>query len=146
MQRVQYPSQSNVCNLNNVRREASRHFGNKKKECLKAKIEGLETNNKIKIIRYLYRGVSDFKKGYQTRINIVKDEKGDLVADSHIILARWRNHFSQVLNIHGVNDIRHTELHTAEPVVPEPSAYEVEMAIKELKSKSHQVLIKSQQN
>jgi hypothetical protein len=31
------PNQSNVDNLNNVRREASRHFGNKKKEYLKAK-------------------------------------------------------------------------------------------------------------
>jgi hypothetical protein len=30
----------------------------------------------------------DFKKGYQPRTNIVKDEKGDLGADSHSILAR----------------------------------------------------------
>ena len=31
-------------NLSNVRREASRHFRNKKKAYLKAKIEELETN------------------------------------------------------------------------------------------------------
>jgi hypothetical protein len=55
------------------------------------------------------------------------------VADSHSILARWRNHFSQLLNIHGVNDVRQTEVHTAEPLVPEPSAFEVEMAIEMLK-------------
>jgi len=36
MQWVQDPSQSNLDNLNNVRREASRHFRNKKKEYLKA--------------------------------------------------------------------------------------------------------------
>jgi len=72
MQRVQDPSQSNVGNLNNVRREASRHFKNKKEEYLKAKIEGLETNNKIKNIRYLYKGISDFKKGNRTITNIVK--------------------------------------------------------------------------
>jgi len=82
----------------------------------------------------LYRGISDFKKDYQPRTNIVKDEKGDLVADSHSILARWRNHFSQLLNIHEVNDARQTELHTAEPLVPEPSAFEVELAIEKLKS------------
>jgi hypothetical protein len=29
------------------------------------------------------------KKGYQPRTNIVKDEKGDLVADSHSILAKF---------------------------------------------------------
>jgi hypothetical protein len=28
-------------------------------------------------IRDLYRGINDFKKGYQPKINIVKDEKGD---------------------------------------------------------------------
>jgi hypothetical protein len=49
-------------------------------------------------------------------------------------MARWRKHFSQLLNAHGVNDIRQTEIHTAEPLVPEPSAFEVELAIEELKS------------
>jgi hypothetical protein len=48
-------------------------------------------------------------------------------------LARWRNHFSQLLNIHGVNDVRQTEVHTAEPLMPEPSAFEVEMAIEKLR-------------
>jgi len=43
-----------------------------------------------------------FKKGYQSRTTIVKNEKGDLVTDSHSILARWRNHFSQLLNVHGL--------------------------------------------
>ena len=68
------------------------------------------------------------------RVTIVKDEQGDLVADSHSILARWRNHFSQLLNIHGVKDVRQTELHTAEPLVSEPSAFEVQLAIEKLKS------------
>ena len=68
MQRVWYPSQRNVDNLNNVRSEASRHFRNKKKAYLKAKIEDLETNSKIKNIRDLYRGISDFKKGYSLEL------------------------------------------------------------------------------
>jgi len=120
MQWLQDPSQSNVDNVNNVRREASKHFRSKKNEYLKAKIEVLVTNSKIKNIRDLYRGISDFKKGSLHRTNIVKDEQGDLVADSHSILARWRNHFSQLLNIHGVKDVRQTKLHTAEPLMPSP--------------------------
>jgi len=83
MQLVQDPCQSNVDNLNGVRREVSRHFRNKNKEYLRAKIEELEANSKINNIRDLYRGINDFKKGYQPRCNIVKDEKGDLVADTH---------------------------------------------------------------
>jgi len=74
---VQDSSQSNVDNLNNVRHEASRHFRNNKKDYLKANIEDLETNSKSKNMRDLYRGISDFKKGYQPRNNMVKDEKGD---------------------------------------------------------------------
>ena len=101
---------------------------------LKAKIEELETNSNIKNVRHLYRGISDFKKGYQPRTIIVKDEKGDLVADSHSILARGWKHISQPLNIPGVNDVRQTELHTAEPPVHEPSAFEVELANEKLKS------------
>ena len=82
----------------------------------------------------MYRGINDFKKGSHPRTNIVKDDKGDLVADSHSILARWRNYFSQILNVHGVKDVRQTEKHTAEPLVPEPSASEVELANEKLKS------------
>jgi hypothetical protein len=37
------------------------------------------------------------------------------------------------LNVHGVNDVRQTEIHTAEPLVLEPSAFEVEMFIEKLK-------------
>ena len=82
-----------IDNLNNVRREASRPFRNKKKAYLKVKIEDLETNIKIKNRRDLYRGISDFKKGYQSRTNIVKDETGDLVTGCYSILARWRDYF-----------------------------------------------------
>jgi len=37
------------------------------------------------------------------------------------------------LNVHGVNDVRQTEIRTAEPLVPEPSTFEVEMATEKLK-------------
>jgi len=134
MQWIQDPIQSNVDNLKNVRREVSRHFRNKKKAYMRANIEELETNSKIKNIRDLYRGINDFNKGYQPRCNIVKDEKDDLAADSHSIVARWRNYFSQLFNMHGVKDVGQAEIHTAEPLVPEPSASEVERAIDKLKS------------
>jgi len=51
-----------------------------------------------------------------------------------VFLSRWKNHFSVLLNIHGVNDVRQTEIHTAEPLVPETSAFEVELAAEKLKS------------
>jgi len=93
MQWLQDSNQSNVDNLNNVKRDASRHFRIKKKEYLKAEIDERETNGKIKNTRDSYRGVSDFKKGYQPRTNTVKDEKRDWVTACHSTLIRWMNHF-----------------------------------------------------
>jgi hypothetical protein len=78
---LQDPSEGNEDNLSDVRWEASRHFRNKKREYLKDNINELESNNKNKNIRDLYRGVYEFKKGYQHRTNLVKDVKGDLLAD-----------------------------------------------------------------
>jgi hypothetical protein len=72
--------------------------------------------------------------GYQTRRNRVKYDKGDLVTDCHSIVARWRKYFSQLFNVHGVTDVGQAEIHTADPLVPEPSASEFELAIDKLKS------------
>ena len=42
-------------------------------------------------------------------------------AEFHSILTRWSNIFSHLLNVHGVVGVKQTEIHTAEPPVPEPS-------------------------
>jgi hypothetical protein len=55
---LQNPSQINGDNLQNVRRETSRTFRNKKREYLKGIINELETNNKNKQIRDLYKGIN----------------------------------------------------------------------------------------
>jgi hypothetical protein len=59
----------------------------------------------------------------------VNDENGDLFADSLNILNRWKNYFSQLLNVHNVSDVRQIEIHTAEPLVAGPSRLELEIAI-----------------
>ena len=71
---------------------------------------------------------------YLYKCKILKDETGELVTGSYSILVRWRDYFSQLLNVHGVHDVRQTEIHTAEPLVHEPSSFEVDLAIEKLKS------------
>jgi len=80
-----------------------------------------------------YWGISHSKTGYQARTNVVNDERGDVVTDCHGILARWRKLFSRLLNVRGVDDVRQTYIHTAEPLGSQPSAFEDEMANEELK-------------
>jgi len=104
-----------VDNLNNVGREASRHFRDKEKEYLNAKIEELKNNCKIKNTGDLFRSINDFKKCYQPRTIVVMDEKYDLVVDSWSIVRM--NYFSQVLFVHGVSNVTQTEIHTSEPLV-----------------------------
>jgi hypothetical protein len=92
----------NEGNLSDVRREASRHFRNKKRKYLKDKINTLESNSKNKNLRDMYRGRNEFKKGYQPRTNLVKVESGDLLADIHKILNGWNNYSCKLLSVHGV--------------------------------------------
>ncbi|PNF21835.1 hypothetical protein B7P43_G05968 [Cryptotermes secundus] len=135
LQWLQDPSELNGDNLKNIRRETSRHFRNKKAVYLKDKIDELAMNSKNKNIRYLYSGINDFKSGYQPSSNLVKDQNGDLHADSRNILNRWRNYFSQLLNIRvpRVGAVRQTEIHTAEPLIPDTSPFGVESATAKLK-------------
>jgi hypothetical protein len=63
----------------------------------------------------------------------VKNEYGDLPADSHSILKRWKNYFSQLLNVHNVGDVRQIEILMAEPLVSGPSHLDVKTAIANLK-------------
>jgi hypothetical protein len=131
---LQNPSQIDGDSLQTLRCETTRIFRNKKREYMKGKINELETNNKNQNIRHLFRSINEFKKGYQPRINIMKDENGNLLADPQNVLNRWKNFFNQVLNVDGVHNIRQMDIHMAEPLVPEPSLVEVEIAVGKLKS------------
>jgi hypothetical protein len=128
------PNQTIGDNLQNLRCKTRITFRNKKREYLKGKINELETNNKNKNIRHLYKGINEFKKGYQSRINIIKNENDNLLADPQSVLIRWKHFFNQMLNVHGVHDVRQKDIHTAEPLVPEPSLVKVEIAIGKPKS------------
>jgi hypothetical protein len=79
-----------------------------------------------------YRGINEFKRGYQPRNNLEKDENCDLLENSHNIWNSWKN-FSQLLNVHNVIEVRQIEVHMAESLVPGPSCLEVEIAIAKLK-------------
>jgi hypothetical protein len=77
----------------------------------------------------------------------VKDENGDLLADSNNILNMWKNRFSQLLNVHNYSDVRQTEVHMAKSLVPNPNCLEVEIAAVKLNKyklpSSDQILIQA---
>jgi hypothetical protein len=63
----------------------------------------------------------------------VKDENGDLLAVSHNIVNRWKNYFSQLLNVQRISDVRQVEIYTAEPFGPASSPSDIEIDIAKLK-------------
>jgi hypothetical protein len=81
----------------------------------------------------MYKGIHEFKRDYQPRNNLAKDQNGDLFADSHDILNRWKKYFSQLFNVHRVSDVRQIEIQTAEPLLPDPNPFDVEIGIAKLK-------------
>jgi hypothetical protein len=78
---MQDPSEVNEDNLSNVRREASRRFRNKRRKYLKDKINEIELNSKNKNIRDLYMCITEFRKCYQPKSNLVKEKKVNLLED-----------------------------------------------------------------
>jgi hypothetical protein len=54
----------------------------------------------------------------------VKDENGDLLADSHI-LKRWKHYFSKLFHVHRVSDVRLIEVYTTEPLVLESDPFDM---------------------
>ncbi|PSN35187.1 hypothetical protein C0J52_22574 [Blattella germanica] len=127
------PNEQNSEQLCSIRRETTRFLKNKKREYLKEKINDLEINAKNRNIRELYQGIRIERKGFQARTNIIKNENGNMLADAKSILNRWGNFFNQLLNVHGEEEIEENNVQTAEVLVEEPSAIEVEMAIEKLK-------------
>jgi hypothetical protein len=111
LQWLEYTNEINGDNLYNVRREASRYFRNKKREYLKDKINELARNSKDKNIRDLCREINEFKKDYQPRNNFVKDDN----------------------TVYSDSDVRLIEIHTAEPLVSDPSPFQVENDIVKLR-------------
>jgi hypothetical protein len=119
--------------LNNIKCESSKILWNRKSECLKENINELEANSKNKNDRDLHRGTYGFKKGYQPKSNLVTVGNGDVLAYSQSILNRQKNYFFQLLNVHGTDDVWQIKMHTAEPLVPKLSPFEVEIGIEKLK-------------
>lgn len=60
----------------------------------------------------------------------------------HNIPNRGKNFFCQLLNIHGINDVRWREIHAAEPLVSEPIYIAFEIAIEKLEGIDHNRLMK----
>jgi hypothetical protein len=89
--------------------------------------------HKNKNIRHLHKVINEFKKGYQPRTNLVRDEKGDLLADPHKNVNRWMNYFGQLLNVSGWGVLGRQKYRQQSHLCQSVASLEVEDAIGKLK-------------
>jgi len=85
MQRIQDPRQSHVDNLNDVRHDLVDIEGTKRRNIWKLKMRNLKQRVRSKISWTCAEAPVTLRKVTSL---VVKDEKGDLVADSQSILMR----------------------------------------------------------
>ena len=59
------------------------------------------TVHALKLHTILEVYIKDFKKGYQARVNMIKNENEELLADSNSILNRWKDYriYTNILHI-----------------------------------------------
>jgi hypothetical protein len=100
------------------------------KERLSEKQTWFAAHSRNKDNNGLCREINEFKKGYRPSTCLVKDDTGDLLADSHHILPRWKNYFPHLLNAYKVSVYRLIEIHTAEPLVPDLSLSRLKMVFR----------------
>jgi hypothetical protein len=80
-------------------------------------------NSKNDKIRGLQGGINEFKRA------------------TNLEVTEWKN-YSQLLNVHNVSGISPIEIHTTEPLVPDPGSFEAEIAFAKLKSIYCQIAIR----
>ena len=52
---------------------------------------------------------------------MIKNENGELLADSHSSLNRWKDYLCKLLNVRKNNDKGEIEIQTTELLIPEPT-------------------------
>ena len=62
------------------------------------KIREIDENEKTNNIRDLYKGVNSLRKGYQPKLGMIRNERGELQADPKKILDVWKSYFDTVKN------------------------------------------------
>ena len=100
-------------------------FRKKKRGYMKVKVNKLEENSQNKNILVMYKGINEFKKGYQPRAYVIKKHDGTIVADTTSILSRWEQFFSNLLNINQSTSHEGSEIYIAEPDILELRLKEV---------------------
>ena len=81
----------------------------------------------------MYKGINEFKKGYQPCAYVIKKDDGTIMAEAANMLSRSEQFYSNLLNVNQSTNHEGSEIYTVEPDIPKPSLVEVELTVEKLK-------------
>jgi hypothetical protein len=84
---------------------------------VKANVNKLQGNTKNKNILEIYKGINEFKMGYQSRAYVIKNDC-TIMADTTSILSRWKKFYSNLLHVNQGINLEGSEIYTVEPTHP----------------------------
>ena len=79
---------------------------------MKEKVNKLVENSKNEDIHEMYKGIIEFKKGYEPRAYVIRKYDCRIVADTTSILSRWEQFYSNLLNVNQSTNLEGSEIYT----------------------------------
>ncbi|KAI5714830.1 hypothetical protein M8J77_006182 [Diaphorina citri] len=120
----------------NINRETKKLMRQKKRKYLEDKLKQAELDRTKNNAKEFYRTARYFNKGYAARIDLIKDNDGQLVADEKKALEIWRKYFKELLNTEGTAESNNESeiIIENEEEAEEPTLEEIRAAVKILKN------------
>lgn len=103
---LQRPTRNNIAVFKEKRSIAKTLIRNKKRKEERERVDDMQKNFENKQGRKFFHGVGQVKKGYQPRVNILKDETNRLIVGKERILEKWAEHFETLLSVRLINEER----------------------------------------
>jgi len=119
------------------RKEAHKIIRNKKKTCMKNVTESTEEYQKHNNTRKMFQRANQFKKGYQHKFSIIRNEKGELVMNTKEKAEIWKEYFDKLLNTEEPRELitkGNKEISEVEVELKELTIENVKKAIRNLKN------------
>uniref|UniRef100_A0A8D9DWW4 Craniofacial development protein 2 n=1 Tax=Cacopsylla melanoneura TaxID=428564 RepID=A0A8D9DWW4_9HEMI len=130
-------NEENKESYKNLCKETNRTIRRKKRQYLEDKIKQAEQDRTINNTREFYRVTRFFKKGFTPRIDLIKDNDGNLISDESKALEQWKSYFENLLNCEVIRNNRNEEeqlIYLNEEEIEAPTPLEIVNVINKLKT------------
>ena len=120
-----------------AKRLVKRTHRRKKRQALRRTLMDIESDIQNKRVRNQFQKVKEVRKGYQPRMETVKNKEGNLLTNEEQVTQRWRQHYQELLNQpepeRPVEETVGVE-EQAVDAIEEPSMEEIERVLRVLKN------------